>query len=183
MADRVLIRAGLQLQLLVARVGGLALLAIALSVVAVAGHFAVLPKLQELIEANFRAQAVVRAQPAESHLAQQVRTRYDEFRLRLAPLNEHRNHLKALFKEAADSGVSLSQGDYRLQPDSDCNCQALQITLPIRGTYPQIRAFVDAALAKIPPLSLDEISFRRENVKSPVVEAQLRLTLYLKEAD
>lgn len=174
---------GLQFQLLVARFGSASLLAAGLMVLAATGHFAVTPALREAADANRRAHSAVRAAPAATDAAQQLTARYGEFRGRLVPLEERVQHLKTLFQVAADAGVSLMQGDYRLRPEADCDCQALQVTLPLRGTYPQVRAVVDAALAKLPALSLDEISFRRDTVKTLTVDARVRFTLYLKESD
>jgi hypothetical protein len=37
------------------------------------------------------------------------------------------------------------------------------------------------ALRAIPFASLDDISFRRDGIQDPAVEARLRLTLYLKD--
>lgn len=183
MAGSGLSRFRLQLQLLGTEIGGLALFAMLLLALAASGHFIVLPKLQEAIEANHDALSVARIVPDASNARHQMTVRYGEFTARLGDLNERGHYLKTLFREAAEAGVTLSQGDYHTQADTDCACQQLQVILPIRGTYPQIRAFVDAALEKIPSLSLDEISFRRDSVKTPAVEARLRLTLFLKQAD
>jgi hypothetical protein len=57
--------------------------------------------------------------------------------------------------------------------------QRYEIKLPLRARYAQIRTFVDAALADIPMLSLDDIRFKRERAADSVVEADLRLTLHL----
>lgn len=181
MARPTIMGVALQLQLMGARIGVLPVLAVGLSSLAAIGHFTVLPKVQAEIEANRQAQAAVRSAPMESEADHHLTHRHNEFRTRLAALEDQREHLKALFKEAANAGITLAQGDYRQRPEADCNCFALQVTLPIRGTYPQIRSFVDAILERLPALSLDEISFRRDNVKALAVDARLRLTLYLKD--
>lgn len=171
----------LQLSLLVVRAGWLPLLALVCLLLAVGVHFALVPQLRQGTETSRQALTNVRVQHLESDTSSEFAARYADFRARLAPPKDRGDLLKSLFKIAADASVTLAQADYRLQPDADCACQQLQITLPIKGTYLQVRAFVEAALASIPALALDEIAFRRETVKNPNVEARLRLSLYLRE--
>jgi hypothetical protein len=54
-----------------------------------------------------------------------------------------------------------------------------QVTLPVRGTYPQIRKFVDGALAQVPALSLDGIQFERRNIGDATVDAKIKFVVYL----
>ena len=54
-----------------------------------------------------------------------------------------------------------------------------QFTLPVRGTYPQIRKFVDGALADVPALSLDSIQFERRKIGDATVDAKLKLVVFL----
>jgi hypothetical protein len=51
--------------------------------------------------------------------------------------------------------------------------------LPVRGTYPQIRKFVDGAMAEVSTLSLNSIQFDRQKVGDPMVDATVKLTVYL----
>jgi hypothetical protein len=50
---------------------------------------------------------------------------------------------------------------------------------PLRGTYPQVRRFVAAALARVPHLALDTIQFERSKVGEAVVNAKVTFVLYL----
>lgn len=183
MANDTVSRWTVHLRLLSAELGYLPLLATAILALATAGYVGALPLQQDILAKNRRALATLLAAPAAEGSSRQIQARHDEFRARLSPLSERGNLLKALFKEAAEAGLTLSQGDYLMQFDADCNCRQLQVTLPVRGTYPQIRAFVDATLETMPALSLDEISFRRDSVKTTVVESRLRLSLFLKDAE
>lgn len=74
--------------------------------------------------------------------------------------------------------IVLERGDYR-RPTSESPLPVpLRITLPVKGSYTQIRRFVTAALAEVPTLALDEISFQRQNARDPRIEAQIRFILY-----
>ena len=57
----------------------------------------------------------------------------------------------------------------------------LLLNLPVKGSYGAIWQFALGALRAIPFASLDDIGFRRDSIGDPVVEARLRLTLYLKD--
>lgn len=180
MVRRSLSGVAVQAALLLARAGLLPAAALLCLAAAALLHFLLLPQLQARTERDRQHLADLRAGRTAAPAAQDLAAHYNEFRTQLASEDGRGELLKSLFKLAAEAGVTLAQADYRQQPDPGCGCQRLQITLPVRGTYPQIRAFIDAALARIGALALDELSLRRENVKNTNVEAQLRLTLYLR---
>ena len=56
-----------------------------------------------------------------------------------------------------------------------------QIVLPVKGGYQPLWQFAMQGLRDMPFASLDEVSFRRDAIAEPVVEARLRFTLYLKD--
>lgn len=87
--------------------------------------------------------------------------------------------LQKIYRAAATSQISLDQGAYRLVADRDGRLQRYQITLPLKGSYPQIKAFLARIMKELPTLALDSISFQRQNIADPVLDAQVRLTLYL----
>ena len=86
--------------------------------------------------------------------------------------------LAKIYGAATASGIALRSGDYRLA-ETGHRISRYEITLPVTGTYAQIRAFTEAALAEIPVLSLDQISFRRSSGNEGRVEAEIVLTLHV----
>jgi hypothetical protein len=86
-----------------------------------------------------------------------------------------------LFDLARTAGLELEQGEYRLESRAE-GLQAYRVTLPVRGSYAQIRAFVGALLAQLPSASLDALRFERRKAGEARLEAQLRLTLYFRAA-
>ncbi len=84
-----------------------------------------------------------------------------------------------MFGIAAKSGLSLSRGEYKGAYDANGRMHTYQVTLPVKGSYRDVWQFALAALMAIPFASLDEISFKRENINDPAIEARVRLTLYL----
>lgn len=89
--------------------------------------------------------------------------------------------LAGLFAAAGRAGLSLDQGNYRLTVDRIAGLQRQQITLPVAGDYPAIRAFVAHAMARHPSLALDGLQLARDGIGAGQVRATLRFTLYLRE--
>ena len=87
--------------------------------------------------------------------------------------------LRRMFDAADRAGVELTQGEYRLTEIKDASPKRYQLSLPVSGGYPEIRAFVAQALNADPALALTAIQLRRERIESPDLEAQLNFTLYL----
>ena len=105
----------------------------------------------------------------------------DAFYAALGPRRYAEQQVKTLFTLAAKSGLSLSQGEYKTGYDRNARVSTYQVNLPVKGSYGAIWQFALGALRAIPFASLDDISFRRDAIGDPAVEARLRLTLYLKD--
>lgn len=102
-----------------------------------------------------------------------------------AALGEKRHaeqHVKMLFDLAAKSQLVLNHGEYKFGYDKAAQVATYQVILPVKGPYRNIWRFALRALAALPFAALDEVSFRRDTIADPAVDARLRFTLYLKEA-
>jgi hypothetical protein len=88
--------------------------------------------------------------------------------------------LAKLYGIATASGLPLRSAEYRLS-ESRWGIELYRLTLPVSGTYSQIRAFTLAALGEIPVLSLDQINFKRKGPNEARVEAEIVMTLHLHE--
>jgi hypothetical protein len=95
------------------------------------------------------------------------------------PLGSTPDWLQRIFGLAESQGLRLEAGEYKLRRDRDFKLVRYELTLPVRGSYPQIREFVSHVLTDVPASSLDELSLRREDPGSSTVEARIRLTLHL----
>lgn len=89
--------------------------------------------------------------------------------------------VKTLFAIAAKTGLTLNQAEYKFAFDRNGRYHSYQINLPIKGAYGAIRQFCEQMLLAIPFASLDKIHFKRDAIASPMLEAKLRITLYLTE--
>lgn len=79
---------------------------------------------------------------------------------------------------ADKEGIVLERGDYRRPTGEGPLPIPVKITLPVKGSYTQIRRFITATLAEVPTLALDEVSFQRQNARDLKIEAQIRFSLY-----
>jgi len=87
--------------------------------------------------------------------------------------------VRILFGLAAKAGLTLKHGEYKSGYDQASRVHTYQVVLPVQGSYAAIWRFTLDALRALPFAALDEISFRREAIGDPTLEARLRLTLYL----
>lgn len=86
--------------------------------------------------------------------------------------------LAKLYGNARGSGLELRSADYRLV-ETNGRIGRYEVTLPVSGTYAQLRAFVGHALEENPLLSLDQLSLRRKRVNDTLLDAEAVLTIHL----
>ena len=85
--------------------------------------------------------------------------------------------VEQLHRLARKSGLELSQGEYRLERPAE-GLWAYRVTLPVRGSYGELRRFLSAVLAEMPVASLDALRFERKKPLDTQLEAQVRLTVH-----
>lgn len=161
---------------------GMALLAFSLGLAA----SSVWPSWQELQRLRAKAAAARESlRTAAAHApgpdespAGQLRAFYAIF----PPHTEASGSLSHLFAAAAQTKLQLSRGEYAIVTDRQTGLVLYRMTLPVRGSYAQIREFVAASLQAVPALALDELTFERRSISETQVQARIRLTLYLRQA-
>lgn len=97
------------------------------------------------------------------------------------PLERLPDQIERVYGFARAANLELLRGEYRLEKLTS-GMALYRITLPIRGSYPQIRRFVDSMLKNMPFASLDTLRFERKQVGDPQLEAQISLTVYFRPA-
>jgi hypothetical protein len=143
------------------------------------------PHLHQQLEAEqlaiVRAQQSLRLASAASArpplpVAEQ---RLEQFYRTLGARRDAEQPVKTMFATAQQAGLALTQAEYKSRFDQNGRLHAYQVLLPVKGSYSVIRQFCEKTLLAIPYASLDEISFKREAIATPTLEAKLRFTLYL----
>jgi hypothetical protein len=85
--------------------------------------------------------------------------------------------LAKLYGIAVATGVELQSASYRTPPSTG-RVERYEISLPLTGSYAQIREFIKRSLAEIPILSIDQLSIKRQSRNDGTVQAELKLTLH-----
>ena len=90
--------------------------------------------------------------------------------------------LGRIYAAAQRRGLSLELGQYKPAQEAGARLMRYQVVLPVRGSYAQIRGFVNEVLREVPSASLDDIALKRDNIGSGQIEARLRMTIFLAAA-
>ena len=88
--------------------------------------------------------------------------------------------LEKMIKLAQKKGLNPKQAAYRIIRNNPGELLSYQIALPIKGAYPSIMTYAFELLATTPNLSLDNVSFQRQKIGDNLIEATLKMTLYIK---
>ena len=162
-----------------------ALLLVALILV-LAGQFLVLPhqKSSELqtqqqllaleqgqAEKEMRGRLPVRPSAEDEVLDQLLAVAYPE--------EQVSDILRRIAKTAQSNGVFLSQSDFQTSADRHGGLTQLQVTLPVKASYPQMKGFVEQVLLQNPGVSLDELILKRDSVAQNQVEVSAKLSLWI----
>lgn len=90
--------------------------------------------------------------------------------------------LEKLVALAANRGLSLNDGEYKAMHDKVGKLVRYQMTLPVKGEYPQIRKFLTDLPGALPAVALENVQFERQKIADTNVEAKIRLVLYMERA-
>lgn len=84
--------------------------------------------------------------------------------------------LKQLSEAAEQCGLGSLHFSYRMSTDE--GVRRYEITMPMRGTYPNIRAYLGRAMTLTFPATLDAIELQRATAVDGQIDAQSRLSYY-----
>lgn len=129
--------------------------------------------------AQRHATSVAQGQTADDADASHATARLAQFRAALGDAREIEAHLKSLYAIARQSGLVVDQAEYHFANDAHDQYQTCQVSLPLGGSYANLRHFAEQALRTMPFLALDEFSLWREDIHDTQVQARLRFTLFL----
>lgn len=100
------------------------------------------------------------------------------------PLADSTAHwLERLYAAAEKEQLVLAQGIYKVRGESAVGLVAYQVTLPVRGSYPQVRRFIGQVLAEVPAASLESVQFQREKSADGAIDAKVVFALHLRAGE
>jgi hypothetical protein len=155
-------------------------MAIGLLVVLPSFYFSAIVPAQERLDAARRGVLVgEQAGKASDGIRRAPGAQLAEFYRNFPAERDAPQWLEKLDALAAKNGLDLNEGEYKATPEKVGRLTRLQMMLPVKGEYQQIRGFLVALPAEIPAIALENVSFVRQTVADPTVAAQIRLVLYL----
>lgn len=159
-----------------AGVAGLALLGFALSF-EFSGNAERHDQLASLADARTALAARAR-QPASTQSS--PREQLQQFQQRFTAASKLPEVLLALQKSARTQGLTAQRAEYAEASERLHGLRQIRISLPVKGSYAALRAWLDAALIEHPALSLDALEIQRKHMGDIQLDAQVRLTLFLR---
>jgi Tfp pilus assembly protein PilO len=161
-------------------------LAIGILVVFPPFYFSAIAPVQERLDAARRSTLSLREQILNASKPQDGVRRTPEEQLaefyRIFPDERSSPQwLGKLVALAAKNGLALHEGEYKATRDKVGRLTRLQMVLPVKGDYLQIRSFLAMLTAEIPIIALENVQFTRQNITDSRVEASIRLALYLEQ--
>lgn len=92
--------------------------------------------------------------------------------------DEHNKKIAEILHTAEINGLTPVRSDYLARAVPQSMMVQYQIRLPLVGRYLTIRKFITDVMNTQPSVALRNISFRRENLDSDVVDANVEFILY-----
>ena len=87
--------------------------------------------------------------------------------------------LGVVLQQAKATGLDLESGTYDWRPAKDGGVGQYRIALPVHGSYPSIRQFIEKTLAASPAVALESLHFAREQVEDSAIDADISFVIYM----
>ena len=101
----------------------------------------------------------------------------------LPPRGDAPGVVAKILEEANASSVPLPRGQYEYVPARDGVAARYRMTFPLHASYPAIREFMDRTLLALPAVAVDGLRIERKNVGDDTVDAELKLSAYVRSED
>jgi hypothetical protein len=90
--------------------------------------------------------------------------------------------LAGIYQIATEQQLSLEIGEYAMFREQGARLDQFRITLPVKGSYLQVRKFIGEVLHAQPALSLENFAVRREKLAQDAVDGHIVFLLFLEHA-
>lgn len=174
------------LRRLARRLGGWGLLALAACGLALGGYVVMVRPLQQEIAA-LRQQAkqmprIPVVQAPEVSPQERADAELEDFRARFPGIEGLSDQLDLLFELTSQHGLAVDRADYALVEKAGGAMRRFEVTLPLRGSYVQVRAFVNSVLEQLPSVAIADIQLERGKIAEGRVNGNLRLVFFVRKA-
>ncbi|HRD92261.1 MAG TPA: hypothetical protein PL117_11310 [Accumulibacter sp.] len=136
---------------------------------------------QQAVVDALQARAVGALAPPEPPRSTSER-HYRAFRQILADESQVLPSIQAVLDSAVSHQLLATRAEYQRGQDPLVPAETLQMTVPVRGRYADVRRWIEEILATQPFVAVDELGFKREEIGIDQLEARLRLTIWHRPA-
>lgn len=84
-----------------------------------------------------------------------------------------------LVRVAETHDVEINSSDFHMTLGDESRLARYEMTVPVQGSYPEIKAFIADLLKSIPAMAITGINIKRKGVKSSRLEVGIKVNLYL----
>jgi hypothetical protein len=105
--------------------------------------------------------------------------RRERFYNALPATTEVTQYVERIYAAANAEKLSLMHGEYTGADLPTADLVRYKITLPLKGSYAQVRRFIAESKKTVPGLVLDDVAVSRPNIGEAQVEARVQLSLFL----
>ena len=99
----------------------------------------------------------------------------------LAPREQVSVQVRHIYKLAKQQHVEIAKADFRSDAEGE-SLERVQMVIPAKAAYPQLRRFLETVLRDLPNASLDRLSFKRNQVGDTEIESRVHLSLWLRSS-
>lgn len=136
---------------------------------------------RELDLAQQRLRQAQRSVVGDARLLQSPRARLESFRARLPARAQLSGLVFRLADSARSANLALDKLETRESQPLGGGVSRQDYLLPLRGRYPELRAWMSAVGMELPGLVIEDVKLRRDDPQREQIEAQLRVTFYVRE--
>lgn len=122
-----------------------------------------------------------RSKPTPEQVRQQPNRQLEAFYESFPAVRAAPDSLGLLRQTALEQGVALEQGEYHLVRNGTDKLVRYEISLPVKADYMHLRKFLSRLLADMPHVMLESVDFQRQKISDTMLDAQVKLTLFLVE--
>jgi hypothetical protein len=88
--------------------------------------------------------------------------------------------LGQMLVEADKAGVALDKGHYDFRPPQAGTLGRYSFEFPIKGSYPNVRDFIDRTLTEVPAAGLDKLRIERKSVGDTLINAEIGFVVFVR---
>lgn len=99
----------------------------------------------------------------------------------LPAVSQADSEVRRIYRLASMHGLELPQSLFQTSRDTRSGITRVQINSTVSASYPQLRLFLETLLRQMPHVTVDQLTFSREDVSQDRLKAELRISCWLRD--